>query len=917
MNSKKSNIKQILLSVAALLVIVLVGAGITYSWIEGGTTYSIQTENKGDVKTGEKPASTTTYNGTITLDPSSTNKVQLTDYDKNSNLAQDLFFSPVSSKDGINFFFPTTFDANGNATSYRKSNTNDIGTKFINYNFDVKATKKCYLSFDGAPIITATKSGTTVSDTSAFRIMLKSGNESVIVTTADSAKQSTVVTSEAGATSTLTAQPAKDYTHSETTVNKLFDYEAGETENLEVSVWLDGETASSDLLGSDVVTNFNLIVDQEKVTVGFDAITYTNTGALVSDGTSFTGGKIKVDSTTYGQQFSKQYVIDSTVSATAVANTGYKFVGWYSDEACTKLITSSTALSQTATEDTKYYAKFQEKPKYTITVATKTLPSGTGGTVTVNGSGTTYTGYQDTTTTIRATASSGYKFAGWYTDAACTGTVYSSSASATVTITANKTYYAKFLKTYSVTLGIKTDGTVGGSGGTVQIDGGTASTSVTKTVDYNASVTLSASPNTGYDFKGIYKADGTLVTSLSTITQQITTTTTYYAHFEKKPASTTTIYFETRSGFSTYSVYAYQKIDGVTSHYSGSWPGESATYDSTTGYYKYQFTTTETGQFNVIISNNGSSQYPASGSEGLVGDIGGTYLFKANNTLVEFDPADMLTFKVAPATTGGSVAINGGGTSVTVLSGTSVTISATPSSGYEFAGWYTNSACTTTIGSTYMTASQSVSVTKSTTYYAKFTQSTSSTTTIYVAPRSGYSSYYLWVWNDSGSNYSGGTWPGKAATYDSNTGCYKYTFTTSDTGTFKVIVSDNGNSQYPTSGGLSGTIGGTYLLNGSTLTSFNPSSNVVTITFDASSTNWVANDSAVIYLVDNSTSGQYQMTRTSSSSYTWTAKVPSAVTNIKFNRDDPSGGNWNSWSAGSRGTKTTYKTSSSTSGSWQ
>ena len=61
----------------------------------------------------------------------------------------------------------------------------------------------------------------------------------------------------------------------------------------------------------------------------------------------------------------------------------------------------------------------------------------------------------------------------------------------------------------------------------------------------------------------------------------------------------------------------------------------------------------------------------------------------------------------------------------------------------------------------------------------------------------------------------------------------------------------------------------------------------------------------------------------------WTASVPVSVTNIKFYRCTPAGfgttkvdsdstaGYWNLWSAGSRGTSTTYNTSGDGNGSWQ
>ena len=58
----------------------------------------------------------------------------------------------------------------------------------------------------------------------------------------------------------------------------------------------------------------------------------------------------------------------------------------------------------------------------------------------------------------------------------------------------------------------------------------------------------------------------------------------------------------------------------------------------------------------------------------------------------------------------------------------------------------------------------------------------------------------LWIWGsdldgkDAG-NYSGGTWPGRAAALNESTGWYDYDFTFSGAGTFNVIVSNGGKTQ--------------------------------------------------------------------------------------------------------------------------
>lgn len=731
MNSKKTDKKQILLSVVALLVILLVGVGVTFSWIEGGTTYSMETEHNEAVNTGSVPESVK-FSGKVILNPNtSTSKLSLTDYDETSNQShQSLYFAPVSSADGQNFYFPTAYGESGQPVSYRESTTNDIGTKYINFDFDIEAASKCYLAFNGKPTITATKSGSTVADTSAFRIMITDGKTTHIFSTADTEQTSTVVTDVNGTTTTLTTETFDSYLRNENTKNRLFkkSYDAAATGNIKVAVWLDSDAAQdSDLFGCEVTIDLNLIVDQPKYLLSFDAVTYTN--ADVKETNGFKGGSITLG-TSHSSAFTYGVVEDSEFSAKAVPATNYEFVGWYSDAECTTKLTSSPSLKLTPTSDTSYYAKFKEKPKYTITVGTYTLPSGTGGTVTVGGSGTTYEGYQDTTTIIKATANSGYSFLGWYTDSTCSGTKYSGSTSVEVDIDEeNVTYYAKFAKNYTINIYTVTDGITGGDGGYVNIGADPTAVSASTTTYYGNSVNLYALANDGYELTDIQDSSDNSIGTKYPTSVTVTGAETYYAYFEKLPASTTTIYVQPRSGYSTYSIWAYQKVGTTTTHYSGdTWPGNSAALDSTTGYYKYEFTTTDTGTFNVVISNNGGSQYPASGVEGLEGTLGGTYLFTSDNKLIEFNPDDMITVKVtATPSSYGTVTVNGG-SSAKILSGDSVTLTATPSTGYDFVGWYTNSGCTTKIDSTYEDPSKTYTVTatagSTVTYYAKFKQST-------------------------------------------------------------------------------------------------------------------------------------------------------------------------------------------------
>ncbi len=280
------------------------------------------------------------------------------------------------------------------------------------------------------------------------------------------------------------------------------------------------------------------------------------------------------------------------------------------------------------------------------------------------------------------------------------------------------------------------------------------------------------------------------------------------------------------------------------------------------------------------------------------------------------------TINISADSTGGSVGFTSSGgyvsTHKTVTYGSTVSIYAVPKSGYSFSGWYSSSADTSV---DYSDSPHTFTVNASTgsrTYYAKFKKE-QYTTTIYFEPRSGFTSYNAYIYDDDENTYNG-TWSGNSLSKDSATGYYKCSFKTDDQRKFYVIISNNGSNQYPASGsqGLTGTCGNTYLFKAgspSALQLFDPTA-TVKITFDASSiSSWVGNDGCSIFLTDKTASKNYSMTK---SGNTFTATVPSTVTNIEFYRSDSiSGTHHNTWSAGDRGSKTKYVASSPGTGSWQ
>ncbi|MCD8026842.1 MAG: InlB B-repeat-containing protein [Clostridiales bacterium] len=776
MKGKKHNTRQILLSVTALLVIALLAAGITYSWIEGGQTFTLSNGNN-NVQTGTVPTSNEVHKS-VELDPDSNNgTIDLTKYDANTNNSsansQSLYFAEISSN-GESFFLPDSLD-DGNPVTYREATTNDIGTKFISYSFTAAATKKCGLTFSLDPTFIATNTSV---DTTAFRIMIKCENEKTILWTGTDTTTDTVVTSidssgNPAKTEEVTVYPVSNYKDAD---NALVNFAKDEEKKIEISVWLDGTSASSDLLGQEVKFEMNLNVAAQNINVTYNAVTYNNTSetdntkVLATNG--FAGGSITVNGTEYWESYTDSKASGSTFSATAAANSNYTFEGWYSDEACTESVSAAEALSETLTEDTTYYAKFVEKDRFTVAASAVTVgpDSAEGGTVAVTSStgtvsGTTVNDYTGSTATLTAKAYDGYRFAGWYSDSSCSTSVTTQNPY-TVTISANTTYYAKFIKTCDITVTIRTDETVDAAGGSVSINtttNGTVSssdaTTVENTADYGTTVTLTVSANSNYKFSkwvdaSVNQAETFVNSATNTYTFTIYDDVNCYADFVTDEQITTTIYIDQTllSGNVKY-IYVYDS-DGT--EWTGSWHGENLT-DATdetytaldgTKYYVYTFKVSKSdydgGTFYAIVNDGSNSQLPASGADDATkalysGTYGGTYHFTEGGIESNFDPDDV----------------------------------------------------------------------------------TSVTTTVYI-PVSGSDSYsYIYTYssvNSSTVEYTG-AWASSAA-YDktvtytiNNAKYYKYSFVTYDNeGTaFYAMINDRGDSKYPDSTGLKGYLGGTYL----------------------------------------------------------------------------------------------------------
>ena len=191
------------------------------------------------------------------------------------------------------------------------------------------------------------------------------------------------------------------------------------------------------------------------------------------------------------------YQEGSTVTLKATANTGYTFSKWTKNGT---QVSTSANYSFTATADGAYVAVFTQN-SYSITASASPTAGGT-----VSGAG-TYT--HGSTATLKATANSGYTFTNWTKS----GSVVSTNATYSFTVTAAGAYVANFAEEQTTTYYNVTVASV--SNGTVTANKTTAAAGET--------VTLTATPTSGATFDRwiVYKT-GDITSTISVSNNKFT-----------------------------------------------------------------------------------------------------------------------------------------------------------------------------------------------------------------------------------------------------------------------------------------------------------------------------------------------------------------------------------------------------------
>lgn len=513
----------------------------------------------------------------------------------------------------------------------------------------------------------------------------------------------------------------------------------------------------------------------------YEILNSTSLGTGANGGTVTINNDSQADSKAY-IKVTVNYDGSATFRAYAKDTDGYKFVGWYTDEACTSAKIETTSNPYTVKNiqaNKKLYAKFELK---TYNVTAHAVSNGTNNSATygdvcrvVGGTAQTASSYvtapgikHGATVTFRAANKSNATFDGWYSNSTCTTkltasdtdvTLTNSGKDITLTVKSARDIYAKFTP-------IKYKATAhAGSNGQVKV-GSNSWSATTSQIDVikGNSVTFNAQANSGYEFEGWYTAatGGSLVSSSEEYTvTNVSGNIDYYARF--KAASKRTIYFYNADGWDTVYAYCWEK---GTENKNAAWHGVKMTHlGGKVWSYEYS---PSTKWDQVVFNDNGSNQTVPDAD--LPTDNTTAY-YKQGSWLSSSSIQHKVTVSsvsnaVVTVTykTGDNVSHSiSEGSNAQVYEGTVLTFNATSvPSGYKVTYKVNNS---TVSGTTYTLGNTDITVTATVTQSGK---------TIYFKPDSKWASSGAWfaIYDSNGKWYKMNPETG---------GYYSYTFTTNVT----------------------------------------------------------------------------------------------------------------------------------------
>lgn len=734
------SIKTIVLSVVALIQMMLLITGTTFSWVE--TISSLALTGGGKI---DNPVMTVANIG------SGSGYDKALDLDAYFKKAGNVHLSTCSSADGQNFYFPIVGDNN----NYRQSTVNDRNVNYISYNFKVvnKDSKKKDFMFGNVPSI---EIGNEAVTDNRVRIAITVAGVTKIFSNETVTED--VVADTTGGTAKTQVNAFSEYTNSTSAVTlPVFSVNANASEDVKISLWLQNSNGGNN--GVVAVNNFNLVSGDSRKYV---EVRYGN-------GSDSTMGDISV-----GTDGQKIYYGDKgdTVALNHTTNTGYKFMGWYTDPACT--VKASLTNDKCTIGDEAgytYFASFKKTYKITAIAVTDNVQGGTGGTVKINtGTAADSAVKSDVTVgeTVKLTATpkEGYDFVGWY-DSVTEGTQITGGNPTDIEIDStnptDRTIYARFeIKKYTVTASAVSEDDNDNTQGNKITYGDEQKAQVKVIVNHGGSVTFTAVPadESGYVFDGWYNDKD------CSSSNKLSYNTTYTVSSVKADQN---IYAKFVLKRYTIDVYAYCYND------------ETTDLSEQSDYGNVKSGTVTSTHIQQIIKHGQPFSFTAVGNdycdfEGwynkaddtLIDSKNVTYSvdsFKGDSQTSENKKSFYAKFKIKTktitvhpvkddATDTSTVNINRTLTADIINYGETATISAKPCANSEFKGWFTDAACTKKVGDNYLDLNLSITVNKDTPtdYYANFEKKTK--VTVYFKNVPGWTPPYAYVWYDDTHNES-------------------------------------------------------------------------------------------------------------------------------------------------------------------
>lgn len=733
------SIKTIVLSVVALIQIMLLITGTTFSWVE--TISSLALTGGGiidnPVKTVANIGSGSGYNETLDLDG----------YFKK---AGNVHLSTCSSADGQNFYFPIVGDNN----NYRQSTVNDRNVNYIGYNLKVvnkEKNKSKDFKFGNIPSI---KIGNEAVTDNRVRIAITVDGVTKIFSNKDDTEN--VVAATDGKLSKTTVNAFGEYTNSDEKVTlPVFSIPANSSKEVKISLWLQDSNGGNN--GDVAVNDFTLVVSKKRVEVEYGT------------GSDKTMGNISIGSNNqkvcYGEE-------GETVTLNATVKPGYKFMGWYKDIDCTiKAPVTDGKFKIGSDSNITLYALFKKTYTVNIIAVTDNVQGGKGGTVKIN-SGTAFDKVSKSDVTVgetvklTATPNEGYDFVGWF-DSATEGTQITGENPTNVEIDSvhptDRTIYARFeIKKYTVTASAVSEDDDDNIQGNKITYGDESKAQVQVIVNHGGSVTFKAVPadGSGYVFDGWYSdkacsSANKLSSEESYTVSSVKADQNIYAKFVLKRY--------------TIDVYAYcynDKTPDLSEQVNyGKIKSDNETLEThTTRIVKYgtsfSFTAVENencefeGWYNKADDTLIDSKNVIYSVDSFKGDSQTSENKKSFYAKFKIKTKKITVHTVKNTTDTSTVNINHTLTADTINYGETATISAEPGANSEFKGWFTDEACTEKVGDNYLDKNLSVTVNKDTPtdYYAKFEKKT--TVTVYFKNVPGWTPPYAYVWYDKTHNES-------------------------------------------------------------------------------------------------------------------------------------------------------------------